>query len=528
LALRIDMSKKLILGIYAGMFALAMWACGDGAIDAPSDKDVMLVGRYSDEVDGHILDSMIAVCNGKSECKAAMELAFKNDKNIREITDSIIVDDNGDTSYIYSSGALPKISFAFETSSSSVKAEEDDEVSNPEESSSSRRRPTSSADDEPVYVVSSTSTSGDDEGTPEKQELSSTSKTVYSSVTISSSSAAKQSSSSYAKLSSSSKKATNSSSSGAVRSSTSKPSNCNVAVVGTCKPSKTEVQRFESVTWTFTPAADSRTGGEIVWNNFDDGEITQKNGLTFATSFSVVGDKKNTEFTMDVETCAQEKGSINVVSCDKVTVVPRTLSGCKCELVGDAIVDLVEVNGGVAKDFTWKVTGCSAFGTPKFAYAWNGSSGTSSTLKMNLVKPKTYTPSVTVSLMDGTSVETTDAPECPTLTIKNALLPTEIETVDSKVYVKSGDRLQIVGDALSSGSKLSCWRVNGTRQNAACGVEFVSGETTVPTTMGSCQSNDGWQNVTFALSNLDEDGIVTVTMTDVTAGTNELNCKVEK
>lgn len=521
------MSKKVVLGLAAGLFALGMWACGDGTIDAPSDKELIFVGKMSEELDARAVDSMVALCDVKPECKKAMDLAFKNDKFIREITDSIIVDEDGDTTYIYSSGYLPSMSFAKDNSSSSAFVEEET-ISSANVSSSSRRGSGGSSEDDPVYIVSSNSTSGsgDEEG-PQKQEQSSSSRTVYSSVTISSSSA-KQSSSSYATLpSSSSKKVTpTSSSSGLIHSSTSIPENCNVAVAGTCKPNKAKVERFEEVTWTFTPAAGSRTGGEIVWNNYDDVFATQNSGLTFKKTFSSLDDKKTTEFTMDAETCIEE-GMINIVPCDPVTVVPRTLRNCKCELVGDATVDLVALNGGVAKEFTWKVSGCSAFGpSSSFGYSWDmDGSAKTATLKMSLVKPKKYQPKVTVSLLDGSEVESTDAPECPVLTIKNDLLPTEIETVGNAVTVTSGDRLQIVGSAKTSGKNLRCWRYNGTWQNGACTVDFESGET-VSTSMPNCSSNDGWQHVTYPLSNLGDDDIVTITMSDVTSGTSQLQCKV--
>ena len=119
------MSKKVVLGLTAGLFALAMWACGDGTIDAPSDKELIFVGKMSEELDARAVDSMVALCSVKLECKQAMELAFKNDKHIREITDSTIVDEDGDTTYIYSSGYLPSMSFAKDNSSSSAFVEEE-------------------------------------------------------------------------------------------------------------------------------------------------------------------------------------------------------------------------------------------------------------------------------------------------------------------------------------------------------------------------------------------------------------------
>lgn len=520
------MSKKFFLGIPFALLVAAFWACGDGSIDSPSDRELMIVGKFDSELSDNAIDSMVALCNARPECKKAMDWAYKNDKNIHNITDSSLITDEDDTIPIHSGNALPSYSFSSDASSSS--APEEEESSSSRVASSSSRKVSSSSADEPVYVISSSSSVKEGDG-PHKQEYSSDSKIEYSSVSFSSSSVA-QSSSSYATLPSSSSKKGNSSSS--IRPASSVSANCTLPVEGTCKPDKIEVERLENVTWTFVPKTGSRTDGEIEWNSFDtDASVsTQKGSFTFTTSFSEKGDKKQTEFAMDAEACGFGD-NINIVSCDPVTVVPKVLKGCQCKLggftatAGKVSLDLVAHNGGIARDFKWSVSGCNAE-AKDLKFAWNMGSSTTSSLTMKLEKPKSYQPAVTVSLMDGSEVESKLDVTCDMLVLKNDLLPMEVDELNKSFVVTSGDRIQIAGAAKSSGSNLRCWRYDGSWQSGACSVSFESGST-VSASMSNCQSNDGWQNVSYALSNLDSEGIVTITMSGVDEGkSKQLQCKV--
>jgi hypothetical protein len=288
-------------------------------------------------------------------------------------------------------------------------------------------------------------------------------------------------------------------------------------VSGICKSDLKEVYPYSVVTYTYKPNAGSCTIDDenIEWRTNDtdasvvdsaDGVRAQDGGFTFKLMFGQPGIKTQTVFSMDENNilCDEDGETVNVITC------PET--HCSCTL--DIGVDKVDLASAAPKDttFTWNTSCCSVNGRVTFNHSWslNGASSSGVSLVKKLKVPGTYQPTLSISTSAGESFSST----CDAIQIVDKNVPKEISTLGTTIEVEDGDKVKVVGDALSSGSQLRCYHA---WQNSSCTIQMV-GATTTSNTIGNCNSSSTYNYASIGISQL-SNGIAKINLTGVASVT---------
>ena len=279
-----------------------------------------------------------------------------------------------------------------------------------------------------------------------------------------------------------------------------------VTGLGSCKPTKTPIEKGEATTWTFVPnpakTANSNAYGAMAFAqatyswSFGEGLSEAAPGISTASgkvtyansgkySATVVASVMNKE-TKQTETETIECATTLQVNGEKIT-------GCKCSPTVDGAAVSGSVNMKKTPDVVWTVTGCTSAAEIN-SWEWDGTAGTESFTKTFTAETASYAPTLKVGNNDNTVQDVTcDA-----------------------VKVTDGDEFTIKSDQAAGAIKLPAGKVsvvlaaNGQNNTVFCQVDRKD-------------SPDNSGSLTFSVNGESKSGAdyiaLTLTKTKLTSGT---------
>ena len=187
-----------------------------------------------------------------------------------------------------------------------------------------------------------------------------------------------------------------------------------VTGLGSCKPTKSPIDKGVSVTWSFIPnvaggkysAMQFAAQADYKWNF---GGLADDGSGVRATSGKVT--YKNSGVANASVTVTMPDGASEVIDCSPLQVNGDPITGCQCT-VSEAVIDYT-----LQPEAVWTVAGCTS-ASEITSYTWNGVEGSASFTKAFVASTESYAPTLKVANADNTivdvacdAVKATDGPE---------------------------------------------------------------------------------------------------------------------
>ena len=192
-----------------------------------------------------------------------------------------------------------------------------------------------------------------------------------------------------------------------------------VTGLGSCRPSKSPINKGESTTWSFTPnPAIVADYGAIAFAQatytWDFGDLSEEGSGISTTSGKVTyasSGKFGASVTVSVMNRSTQLFVTEMISCAPLQVNGDPIVGCKCT-TDEAVVDFT-----ATPTVTWTVSGCTS-NSSIVSYEWNGVAGTTAFTQTFTSAANAYAPTLRVANDDNTiadvtcdAVKVTDGPE---------------------------------------------------------------------------------------------------------------------
>uniref|UniRef100_UPI003890D654 hypothetical protein n=1 Tax=Fibrobacter sp. TaxID=35828 RepID=UPI003890D654 len=223
---------------------------------------------------------------------------------------------------------------------------------------------------------------------------------------------------------------------------------------GTCKPSKTPINKGETVDWTFTRGA-GLAPTNIMNASFDwyfEGAAPAEFSGTGTKGITAAGITYSNSGKFGATlVVAKPSGAGATLQCEPLQVNGAPITGCKCAATNATanLKGIYEVDIAEAQPVEYAVTGCSSMGANITSYTWMGATGDGTSASASIAaKGEAVRPTVTVTNDGNTEIQV----ECPQVVAIDSRLPDyvfELENAsqipNTALDVKDGGCMNITG-----------------------------------------------------------------------------------